>query len=126
MITIYCSTDNREGYDEFIEIPSPTNYLRVCLTTISNKVYCYNKNVDNLNLHQIKRIVIGKNTTDIPYHIIIWEIPNYLYYLSTEHEDDHEGGTGTPPQPNNEPKKNNVYVMLKKKLEAFKNSKFIY
>lgn len=87
MITIYYSTDNSEGHNAFVDIPSPTddyvfydklvtpyddvfirkiefedNNSRVCVTTISNKVDCYYKNVDNLNLNQIKRIVVGKKT----------------------------------------------------------------
>ena len=64
MITIYYSTDNSEGHNAFVDIPSPTddyvyidkletpydifvrkiefedNNSRVCLATISNKVYC--------------------------------------------------------------------------------------
>ena len=107
MITIFYSTDNNsKGHDIFYDIPSPKDdyvfydkmqtphesiFMRkiefednnscVCLTTISNKVYCYNKNVDNLDLHQIKRIVIGKNTTDVPYNLLILEIPNYSNYF---------------------------------------------
>ena len=171
MITIYYNTDNSEGHNTFFDIPilnddyvyfdkleTPydifirkiefeDNNSRVCLTTTSNKVYCYNKNVDNLHLPQIKRIVIGKNTTDIPYNIIIPEIPNYLDYLSTEPEDD--TGTGTAPQPkNNDESKDDtsswntlyvlvffgiviiivvyVYVTLQKRKQSFKDSTFIY
>ena len=172
MITIYYNTDNSEGHNAFVDIPilnddyvfydkleTPYNDVfirkiefedtnsRVCLTTTSNKVYCYNKNVDNLHLPQIKRIVIGKNTTDIPYNIIIPEIPNYSDYLSTEPEDD--TGTGTAPQPkNNDESKddtsswNTLYVLvffgiviiivvyvcvtLQKRKQSFKDSTFIY
>ena len=171
MITIYYNTDNSEGHNTFFDIPilnddyvyfdkleTPydifirkiefeDNNSRVCLTTTSNKVYCYNKNVDNLHLPQIKRIVIGKNTTDIPYNIIIPEIPNYSAFLSTEPEDD--TGTGTAPQPkNNDESKDDtsswntlyvlvffgiviiivvyVYVTLQKTKQSFKDSTFIY
>ena len=171
MITIYYSTDNSEGHNAFFDIQSPTddyvyfdkletpydifirkiefedNNSRVCLTTISNEVYCYYQNVYNLNLPQIKRIVIGKNTTDIPYNIIIPEIPNYSAFLSTEPEDD--TGTGTAPQPkNNDESKDDtsswntlyvlvffgiviiivvyVYVTLQKTKQSFKDSTFIY
>ena len=166
MITIYYSTDNSEGDNAFVDIPilnddyvyydklqTPydifirkiefeDNNSRVCLTTTSNKVDCYNKSVDNLNLPQIKRIVFGKNTTDIPYNLLIPEIPNY-----SEPEDD--TGTGTPPQPkNNDESKDDtsswntlyvlvffgiviiivvyVYVMLQKRKQSFKDSTFIY
>ena len=171
MITIYYNTDNSEGHNTFFDIPilnddyvyfdkleTPydifirkiefeDNNSRVCLTTTSNKVYCYNKNVDNLHLPQIKRIVIGKNTTDIPYNIIIPEIPNYSAFLSTEPEDD--TGTDTPPQPKNDNESKDdtsswntlwvlvffgiviiivvyVYVMLQKRKQSFKDSTFIY
>ena len=97
MVQIYYNTENIEGHNrlEFIDFTENDNSvhydieklpdeniflrdikfedgdsdLRLCVTTMSNKVYCYYQNVYNLNLPQIKRSVIGKKTTPIPKDI---------------------------------------------------------
>ena len=169
MVQIYYNTENIEGHNrlEFIDFTENDNSvhydieklpdeniflrdikfedgdsdLRLCVTTMSNKVYCHYQNVYNLNLPQIKRIVIGKKTTPIPKDLLIPEIPNY-----SEPEDD--TGTDTPPQPNNNNESKDdtsswntlwvlvffgiviiivvyVYMTFQKKKQSFKDSTFI-
>ena len=157
MVQIYYNTENIEGHNrlEFIDFTENDNSvhydieklpdeniflrdikfedgdsdLRLCVTTMSNKVYCYYQNVYNLNLPQIKRIVIGKKTTPIPK-----DIQNL--------------GTDTPPQPKNDNESKDdtsswntlwvlvffgiviiivvyVYMTFQKKKQSFKDSTFI-
>ena len=88
MVRIYYNTENIEGHNMLylidytengnsvfydietsldenifirdIEFEADDLDLRLCVTTMFNNVYCYYQNVYNLNLPQIKRIVIGK------------------------------------------------------------------